>query len=213
MKTIAFILLCFAWPFPYIMPAQTATQPAGSGTAFDPYQIANLENLYWVTQNSSSWDKCFIQTANINASATAAWDGNSGFTPIGDSATPFTGSYDGQGSRIDGLTISRNTTDYVGLFGKIYNGVVKNIQIDNAAITGDNFVGILAGMVQGNSAMVDVCYTSGVVSGNNLVGGCVGYNVFPVSLEGCGSTALVTVLNDERGLSGCRRYVYRFLYQ
>jgi hypothetical protein len=40
--------------------AQTATQPSGSGTVTDPYQIATLENLYWLSQNSSAWNKYYI---------------------------------------------------------------------------------------------------------------------------------------------------------
>ena len=31
--------------------AQTATPPKGSGTEADPYQIATLDNLYWLSQN------------------------------------------------------------------------------------------------------------------------------------------------------------------
>ncbi len=202
MKKITFILLCLAWLLPFAIQAQTATQPAGSGTASDPYQVANLENLYWVTQNSSSWDKYFIQTADINASSTSGWDGNAGFTPIGNNTTPFTGSYNGQGSVIDSLTISRSTTDYVGLFGKIDNGLVKNLGIDSANITGHNYVGILAGLVQGDTASVNRCYTSGTVSGNNVVGGCIGNNAFPATLKNCGSTASVTANNIAGGLAG-----------
>ena len=202
MKKITFILLCLAWLFPIALQAQTATPPAGSGTASDPYQVASLDNLYWVSKYSSTWDKYFIQTADINASATAAWNNNAGFSPIGNDTTPFTGSYDGQGSIIDSITISRSTTNNIGLFGKIDGGVVKNLGIDDANITGKNYVGILAGVIMGDTALIDLCFTSGTVTGNNMVGGCVGNNIFPATLKNSGSTASVTANNLAGGLAG-----------
>lgn len=73
--------------------AQTAIAPSGSGTSGDPYLIATLENLYWVTQNSTSWNKYFRQTADIDATTTSTWDGGKGFLPIGNNPTQFTGNY------------------------------------------------------------------------------------------------------------------------
>ncbi len=48
---LSFLILNFT----FIMLAQTAVQPAGSVTYADPYKIATLNTIYWVTQNSSSW--------------------------------------------------------------------------------------------------------------------------------------------------------------
>ena len=43
--------------FPIALIAQTATAPSsGDGSSGDPYQIATLNNLYWITQNSGEWD-------------------------------------------------------------------------------------------------------------------------------------------------------------
>ncbi len=50
---------------PVSLMAQTATAPAGVGTVADPFQIATLNNLYWLSQTSTAWDKNFIQTADI----------------------------------------------------------------------------------------------------------------------------------------------------
>ena len=60
MKTKTFNLMRIALLFMVISisansKAQVATLPSGSGTKCDPYQIASLENLYWMYQNSSSW--------------------------------------------------------------------------------------------------------------------------------------------------------------
>jgi len=80
MKKFTLILICLVWFLSFAMEAQTATQPSGDGSAANPYQIATLNNLYWVTQNSSSWSKDFVQTANIDASGTSSWNSNTGFT-------------------------------------------------------------------------------------------------------------------------------------
>ncbi|MFK5879101.1 MAG: T9SS type A sorting domain-containing protein [Flavobacteriaceae bacterium] len=129
-----------------------------------------MDNLYWLTQNSTEWDKYYIQTVNIDASSTNVWDTNVGFTPIGNVTTAFTGSYDGQGNTIDGLFINRPVEDYVGFIGR-KNGPVKNLGITNVNITGKNSVGGLAGYAAG---LVDNCSSSGTVTGIVGVGGLVG---------------------------------------
>jgi len=150
-----------------------AAAPSGSGTVGDPYLIAILDNLYWVTQNSSSWNKHFLQTANIDASSTSGWDSGAGFSPIGNSGTRFTGSYDGGGHTITGLYINRPSTNYASLFGYILSsGTIKNLGLQNVNITGNDQVGGLIGYIQmGN---VTNCYTSGTVTGRQTIGGFAG---------------------------------------
>jgi hypothetical protein len=162
---------------PFIVNAQTATEPSGSGTSETPYQISSLENLYWITANSSSWDKYFVQTANIDASATSSWFSGAGWLPIAPtSSSPFTGFYDGGGKSISNLFINRPSTDYVGLFGYIQgvsNGIVENLGIVNANITGGyQAAGALAG-ANGNGYTIQNCYSTGSVSGD-YPGGLVG---------------------------------------
>jgi len=50
-------------------------QPAGSGTVADPYQVEILDNLLWITTTYTSWDKHYVQTADIDASDTQNWVG------------------------------------------------------------------------------------------------------------------------------------------
>ncbi|MCK6602771.1 MAG: FG-GAP-like repeat-containing protein, partial [Bacteroidetes bacterium] len=178
MKKLVFIftVLFFSNSFLY---AQTATLPSGSGTQGDPYQIETLENLYWVTQNQSSWSSYFIQTANINAAASSTWDGGAGFTPIGNGSTNyFTGSYNGKGHTISGLYINRPTTDYVGLFG-LANGTgsIDSLGVKNATITGKRFVGGLVGLNNSSTRSVSNTFTTGTVTGKSgTAGGLVGSN-------------------------------------
>ena len=176
--------------------SQTSTPPSsGDGSESNPYQIETLDNLYWLTQNSSSWDKYFIQTADIDATA-------GGISPIGNSTTKFTGSYNGQGSLISNLIINQSGTDHVGLFGYVENGVIKNLGVTDANITGNDYVGTLAGKTSGSSTVIDMCFTSGSVTGNNFVGGLVGYNLLGATIQNCGSRAAVTGEEYIGGLAG-----------
>jgi hypothetical protein len=158
---------------------QTATAPSGTGNSGDPYLIATLDNLYWVTQNSASWTSYFKQTANIDATSTSTWDSGNGFSPIGNSTTQFSGNYNGQGHIISNLFINRPTVDYIGLFGRTGTVTLANIILTNVNITGRNYVGALIGYA--SSITVSYCSSSGSLYGgidgslNGMVGGLLGY--------------------------------------
>jgi hypothetical protein len=178
------------------------TPPAtGDGTSGNPYRIATLANLYWLSQNSGEWDKYYIQTADIDATATSDWNSGEGFSPIGNlNTTSFTGTYDGQGYLIDGLFINRPGSRYQGLFGSANNAQIQNIGITNANVTGDDYVGGLIGY--SSSSSVDNCYSTGSVTGTNSnTGGLVGYS-HSSSVENCYSTGNVTGTYRVGGLIG-----------
>lgn len=145
MRRLLLILSLLFLPFSY---AQTALQPNGSGTIASPYEISSIENLLWVSQNNSSWNSYFVQTQNINASATSTWAGN--FPPIGSLSPYFKGNYNGNGYVIDSLVIS--TSQYAGaLFGRVTASGssiatgIHNLGISNASVTNSNFTPMLTG--------------------------------------------------------------------
>lgn len=52
LQNLSFLLLiCLSYLSSY---GQTSTAPAGAGTSANPYQISTWQNLYWVSQNTSS---------------------------------------------------------------------------------------------------------------------------------------------------------------
>jgi hypothetical protein len=176
--------------------------PTGTGTSVDPYLIANLDNLIWVTQNSDRWDEYFKQTANIYAFSTSTLNSNAGLVPIGNSTTPFTGFYDGQNYSISSLTINRPATQYVGLFGYT-SGVaeISNVKLTAVSITGDDFVGGLVGYAFGN--LVTNCKVAGSVTGNDYTGGLIGgNNTNTVTNSSSSSPITVTGSNYVGGLIG-----------
>jgi len=89
------LLSLFFITFSFILLAD-GVQPNGAGSEADPYQVSDLDNLLWISTNTSSWNSHFIQTADIDASTTSTWNTEDGFSPIGNSITQFTGNYNGQ---------------------------------------------------------------------------------------------------------------------
>ncbi len=160
-------------------PFEIKTVPAGSGTSSDPYQITTLNDLNWLSQNNNVWDKYFVQTADIDASATSTWDGNKGWSPVGNNSCPFTGSYDGQGHIITNLYIHRSGTNHIGFFGKVStNARIKNLGLKDVDIKGGGYCGGLAGYVMGNwgeTAEISCCFVTGSIEGGTNTGGFVGY--------------------------------------
>ncbi len=182
--------------------SQTATAPSGSGTSVDPYQIATLNNLYWMAVHSSSWSSHFVQTANIDASSDSTWNGGSGFPMIGSiSGTYFQGTYDGGGHTISGINISQSTSNYIGMFGFSYGATIDSIGVINERITqngsAQGYVGGLLG--GGTNDTISACYTTGSVEGVQYVGGLVGYNGSSSTISVSYSSDSVTTVNGNGG--------------
>jgi hypothetical protein len=64
----------------------------------------SLQGLAYSTRLSGN----YVLGSDIAASGTSTWNSNSGFSPIGDATTNFTGTFDGLGHTITGLTINRS---------------------------------------------------------------------------------------------------------
>ncbi len=141
----------------------------GDGSKDDPYQVSTLVDLQDVAYYP---DSCFIQICDIDAGESQAWNDSLGFLPIGDETTPFTGTYDGQFYSIDNLFINRTDTDENGLFGRVMEGEVTNLQVLNCSITGGYRTGAVTGWC--SDATIANCYSSGTVSTINGGGGVAG---------------------------------------
>ena len=170
----------------------------GSGTEVDPYLVADLDDLLWVSDHAEHWDKFYLQTADIDAQATAALNEGSGFLPIGNSVTRFSGSYDGGGYNLSGLTISRAESDHQGLFGFTDDAQISNLNVTAFNISGNDYVGGLVGKNE-TSSLIHVS-TDGIVIGHDMVGGLAGYN--HGSVDSSSSNASVSGNQDVGGLLG-----------
>ena len=136
--------------------------------------INNLSELQGISSNLGG---NYVLGADIDATLTSEWNGGAGFAPIGNSTTPFTGTFDGRGHSINNLTIYRPTTDNVGLFGYISTGsTVQNLGLTGGNVTGQNHVGGMIGVNISGSVNNSYVTASNVYGSGAHVGGLVGYN-------------------------------------
>jgi len=97
-----------------------------------------------------------------------------GWDPIGNNPVNdaiFQGNFDGNSKVISNITIKRRSDSYVGLFGYISNSNIYNFGIKDCDISGDNCVGGLVGYAVNST--IERCYVIGSVSGVR-VGGLIG---------------------------------------
>ena len=85
----------------------------------------------------------------------------------------FYGNFDGLDYNIFGLTINREDTNNVGLFGVAHDANINNVTLVGGTITGDNVVGSIVGAALGNTH-VNNATNSTAVTGHTDVGGIVG---------------------------------------
>ena len=162
-----------------------STFSGGDGTSTDPYIISSAADLQQlandVNNDGNNYSGKYLKlTADITLDTVE--DGQSNFTPIGDYSNQFSGTFDGDGHTISNLTINLPDNDYVGLFGNVgTGGTVQNVTLDNANISGNNYVGGLVGhnggTVSGNTAIA-------TVGGDDSIGGLVGYNYVSGTVSG-----------------------------
>lgn len=106
----------------------------------------------------------------------------SGYEAIGtNSANGFTGTFDGRGNRIIGLTVE-NANGNAGIFDSIgTNGVVKDVNIYSGTFTGSDNAGAVAGVNNGRIEGIVTFGNTVTSKGNTLTskgnaGGIVGVN-------------------------------------
>ena len=99
------------------------------------------------------------------------------WTPIGSSANPFQGVFDGNGKTVKNLVVT-GYNSYVGLFGNTNSGEIKNLTVENAKVSGRLNVGVVAGQPY-TSKYTDITVKGHVeVNGMAYVGGVGGKNAY-----------------------------------
>ena len=103
--------------------------------------------------------------------------GEKGFHPLGggdihpEMRTPFSGTFDGKGYKITGLTINRPEESRIGLFGSSQGATISNVMLEGGSFIGNHITGGLVGYA--SSVTIENCSATGNVSGGNYVGGLV----------------------------------------
>ena len=192
-KRIGSLLLILALCFTLLPTAALASDGAwdgstaaafagGTGTAEDPYQIANGAQLAYLASSVNNGEtyeeKNFVLTANIDLNE-LPW------TPIANSFSNalfggsdyrvFAGNFDGNGYTISKVFIVSETTpfesDVFGLFGATA-GKISNLNLDTVSIHGiakiaktawgDAVVGFAGGLVGSSGGSIENCHVTGL---------------------------------------------------
>jgi len=154
------------------------TQAGSGGTVINYQVITDLGSQGSITGldlqgMNGKLSRHYALGANIDATATASWNGGSGFDPIGSSGSKkFKGHVDGLGHSITNLSIDRASEKFVGLIGWGLRGRISNINLLGADIRGKVAVGGLVG--RHDLGLIVNNHVQGRVRGTSQVGGLVG---------------------------------------
>ena len=177
-----------------------------SGAAEDLDYIYDSNTKTYTVYNANgllAWNEAAQKDRSINCTLTDDIDlTGKDWTPIGTSSgNSYTGTFDGGGHTITGLTVTTND-QFVGLFGYLNSaGTVKNVVMEGIQITSNHMFGCTGGVVGYSWGTIENCSVSGSVSGTMCVGGVVGTQ-WVGSITGCSSSATVKGMVDVGGVAG-----------
>ena len=165
------------------------------------YMVYNANGLMNVAElvNGGKTDINITLDTNIDLTG-KVW------TPIGtDYDNSYTGTFDGGGHTITGLTVTTNDK-YAGLFGYLGNfnngaATVKNVVMDGIQITCNHRSGYAGGVAGYSWGTIENCSVSGSISGTIYVGGMVGVQR-DNPITGCSSSATVKGTLNVGGVAG-----------
>lgn len=170
----------------------------GNGTPDSPFIIKSASDLMNLATTVNGGNSCagnyFELADNIDMQGQA-------FAGIGTEATPFSGTFDGKGFSISGISVKKDS--YAGFFGRIDGATINDVRLNELQVEGEqNIGGIAGGSV--NSTITN-CSTSGSTSGVISVGALVGNSGEGTVIQNCYSSmqhARYETLGDIGGLVG-----------
>lgn len=166
-------------------PLVLATALLTSVSAFAQTKISTEAQLKAIDLNGD-----YVLTQDITLS-------DNEWTPIGTSDRPFTGTLDGGGHTIIGLTVGNGANDNKAFFGFTKDATVTNIGFTNAVVKGHNQAAIV--VAQAKSSTLSNIYVSGVVTGRDHVGTIAGDARDNTTITNCVSTAAALSTEHQGG--------------
>ena len=169
MKKIILTIACML----YVVWASAQFSGSGSGTSSDPYRIFNATQLSQLRNFLNQEGVYFKLQNDIDLTDWLAdnYPGQ-GWQPVGSSAEPFKGILDGNNKTISGFSITRSSTDYVGLFGYVTGATIKDLTL-KGNISGKAYVGSLIGY--GTATVTNYTFEGNVTGTGSYTGGVGGY--------------------------------------
>lgn len=172
--------------------AEAPTLVADEASFFNGYYaLSKAGHLVWLHNQVQAYDKttqtypyesikCYlandISLKAVCHPADAANDvAEANWNPIGDN-NPFKGIFDGNGHCIKNLYSSLYQGGYVGLFGSVYGGTIKNVTVEGVIKSSCSNQGMIAGESVGANYYNCVAKGRIITSGNvEYVGGITGW--------------------------------------
>lgn len=149
---------------PAVLADTTGTQPSGSGTAKDPYQITGAAELIWLRDavNAGEVNTC----AELQQDVTHV---DETWISIGTSKHPYTGTFNGNGHTIRVLLDGWGQAlfGYVGAVAKLTDIAVTKRQSENYSLNAS------APLARSNAGTITRCRYSGGMTAKGSLGGLV----------------------------------------
>lgn len=165
----------------------------GTGTEAEPYRIRNRNDFDVFAADSTYWAAglFILLEADIDLADTvydvAVIAPDTDVAEVAFNGIPFGAVFDGNGFSIKNLKIDAGTQNNVALFGQLESGgIVKGLGIENAEVSGGDYLGILCGNNRG--MLIDCVVTNGTLNGGSYIGILCGVNgafLLPGSIAGC----------------------------
>ena len=143
----------------------------GKGTEAKPYLIETAQQLAYLAQSVNGGTDYSGEYVSLQADLDLS---RLPWTPIGTETNSFRGTFLGNAHTIANLYVNAPSADYRGLFGYIENGGVQNLRLSNISVSGNQYVGGVAGYLVMDTT-VQECNVSGSVSGMSYIGGVNGW--------------------------------------
>lgn len=186
--------------------ADTSAEPSGSGTAADPYQIGNADQLMWFAAKVNGSTK--KSTSNLCAKLTSDIDlTGKDWTPIGQATNTYSdyvaygGTFDGGGHMVSGLAIN-NAKTYQALFGYVKGGTIRDLTVKGSVKTSTKSSSYAAGIVSyGNPVTIKNCTNEVDVtaSAKGYAAGVCAYLGTGSKMESCANKGSVSGYGDYVG--------------
>ena len=193
----------------------------GKGTANDPYLISNVAQLEYLRDQSNLGNGQITAHAKLVNDIDLAYASASSWIPVSKS-NAFAGTFDGNGHCIKNLYSSFYQGGYVGLFGFVDGGTIKNLTVEGIIESSCVDQGMIAGysvdanyyncVVKGRITTNGSSYFVGGIAGNisnfgssnPVVQGCASY--VDIVSTGTYTSGLVGMASNGINMEACANY-------
>ena len=187
----------------------------GLGTAAYPYQIGTADGLKWFRDKVNNATE--IEDTQICAELTEDIDLNDeAWTPIGIGdafylRTPsYSGIFDGKGHTIKNLSIDRSA-HYVGLFGYVYGGTIRNLTVSGSVKGSEHTDGIAGGADGGTfENCANLCVVQSDSTEGSTTGGIIGFALnrdYELIVRDCYNVGSITGRNAGGIIGQCSDWI------